>query len=80
MFKLIDMKKYFVEAVIIVACLLSGCQKGLLNQTPKVQLTTASALVTYNNFQTYAWKLYDYFSGYGNSYSGSGADYMLSQE
>jgi hypothetical protein len=63
----IYMKRY-IYAAVILPVLLAGCDKGLLNQTPKTQLTTASALVTYANFQSYAWDLYDYFTGYsGNS-------------
>lgn len=69
------MKKYINGVFIIALFLAAGCQKNLLNQTPQIQLTTANALVTYNNFQTYTWKLYDYFSGYGFQ-----PNYLLSQE
>lgn len=70
--------KQYIYAALIFTMLLAGCQKDLLNQTPKTKLTTASALVTYNNFETYAWDLYDYFTGYGgNSFYPA---YLLSQE
>jgi hypothetical protein len=46
--------------------ILLGCRKEFLNKTPSNQLTDKTAFVTYQNFQTYAWSLYDYFSGYGN--------------
>lgn len=69
------MKNYKLYAAILVPFLLGGCQKDFLNRTPQIQLTTTNALVTYNNFQTYAWDLYDYFSGYGYQ-----PNYMLSQD
>lgn len=60
------MNKY-TYPLIICFSLLAGCQKDLLNQQPKTSLTVGNALVTYNNFQTYAWQLYDYFTGYGGN-------------
>lgn len=71
--------KKCIRTVIILSALLTGCQKHLLNQTPKTQLVTATALVTYSNFQAYAWSLYDYFNGYGNNSTGYPA-VLTSQE
>ena len=44
----------------------AACNKDFLNKVPLNQLTPETAFVTYSNFQTYAWGLYDYFAGYGN--------------
>ncbi|MDB5132968.1 MAG: RagB/SusD family nutrient uptake outer membrane protein [Mucilaginibacter sp.] len=60
------MKKYLFYAATLLPLLWAGCKKDFLTQTPKTQLTTATAFNNYNNFQTYAWGLYDYFNGYGN--------------
>jgi hypothetical protein len=49
----------------MMALLAAGCKKGFLERTPQVELTQQTAFVNYANFQTYAWGLYDYFSGYG---------------
>lgn len=68
------MKKY-VLIMITSILILAGCNKSFLNRTPQIQLTPSNALVTYDNFQTYAWGLYDYVSGYGGT-----PDYMLSQD
>jgi len=54
---------------------LAACSKDFLDRQPKIELTTASALATNENFQTYTWKLYDYISGYGGT-----PEYMVSQE
>jgi len=59
------MKKYLLYAVLLLPILLAGCQKNFLDQTPKTQLTTATAFNNYGNFLTYANGLYDYFNGYG---------------
>lgn len=69
------MKKYKnICVVIMLLVLFAGCQKDFLNRIPQIQLTSG-ALVTYGNFQTYAWDLYDYFSGYGVQ-----PNYLLSQD
>jgi len=69
------MKKY-----ILIVCLLitiAGCKKDFLDKLPKVTLTSETALITNENFNTYAWGLYDYFQGYGgNDYP----PYFVSQE
>lgn len=59
--------KHCKYIALLSGLLFCACQKDLLNQQPKTQLTVANALVTYNNFQTYAWGLYDYFTGYGGN-------------
>lgn len=61
------MKKYLLYAAILLPILLAGCQKNFLDKTPQTQLTTVTAFNNYSNFQTYAWGLYDYFDGYGNT-------------
>ena len=60
------MKKY-IFILTILAAIVVGCNKDFLNKVPLNQLTTQTAFVNYTNFQTYAWSLYDYFAGYGNS-------------
>ena len=60
------MKKYiYILTVLLVAAI--GCNKDFLNKVPLNQLTTQTAFVTYANFQTYTWGLYDYMAGYGNA-------------
>jgi len=62
------MKKYLhIYWAILLLILFAGCKRNFLDQTPKTQLTVATAFNNYANFQTYAWGLYDYFNGYGNS-------------
>ncbi|HVZ24793.1 MAG TPA: RagB/SusD family nutrient uptake outer membrane protein [Sediminibacterium sp.] len=58
------MKKYSISFLL---CLLiaAGCKKDFLTKTPIGQLTDGTSFSTYSNFQTYAWSLYDYFTGYG---------------
>lgn len=65
----------FTFAIAALLLILAGCDKDYLNRAPQIQLTTSSALVTNENFQTYTWKLYDYVSGYGDR-----PDYLLSQD
>ncbi len=60
------MKKYMLS-ISMLALLVIGCNKDFLNKTPLNQLTIQTAFVNYSNFQTYAWGLYDYMAGYGNS-------------
>jgi hypothetical protein len=45
---------------------LTACNKDFLNKIPTTSFTEANAFVTYQNFQTYSWGLYDYLAGYGN--------------
>ena len=60
------MKKYiFILSILLVATI--ACNKDFLNKVPLNQLTTQTAFVNYANFQTYAYGLYDYMAGYGNS-------------
>src|SRR5215467_9422854 len=60
-----NMKSIFLALFAVVVLL--GCRKEFLDKTPSNQLTDKTAFVTYQNFQTYAWGLYDYFAGYGNA-------------
>lgn len=54
-------------AATLAAGLLASCQKDFLNKLPQVDLVPETALVTDENFKTYAWGLYDYFQGYGDA-------------
>jgi len=58
------MKKY-IGAVALFAAAVAGCKKIDLTRNPVTQITDATAFVTYTNFQTYSWGLYDYMDGYG---------------
>src|SRR5215467_9054309 len=60
-----NMKSIFLALFAVV--ILLSCRKEFLDKTPSNQLTTQTAFVTYQNFQTYAWGLYHYFAGYGNA-------------
>jgi len=60
-------KKLSIIGSLLLLVLLGGCKKNFLNETPYNQLTPQTAFVNYQNFQTYAWGLYDYLAGYGNS-------------
>ncbi|WP_300596138.1 RagB/SusD family nutrient uptake outer membrane protein [Niabella sp.] len=53
------MKKITIS--IFIVTLLFSCQKNFLDQYPKDQLTEQTAFITYDNFKTYAWSLYDIF-------------------
>ena len=59
--------KTIFSTLTIAVLLLMGCNKDYLNKSPIDQLSDGTAFVTNGNFQTYAWGLYDYFGGYGNS-------------
>lgn len=57
------MKKLnFIIGFYICASLLSSCDDGFLNYSPKDRYTEANAFVSYDNFKTYAWSLYSIFS------------------
>ncbi|MEI6586935.1 MAG: RagB/SusD family nutrient uptake outer membrane protein, partial [Sediminibacterium sp.] len=60
------MKKYIIT-LFILSAIIVGCNKDFLNKIPLNQLTTETAFVTYANFQTYTWSLYDYLAGFGNA-------------
>ncbi|MCX6299353.1 MAG: RagB/SusD family nutrient uptake outer membrane protein [Bacteroidetes bacterium] len=59
--------KKFIITLFILSAIIVGCNKDFLNKIPLNQLTTETAFVTYANFQTYTWSLYDYLAGFGNS-------------
>ena len=59
------MKRYILMLSAILA--LAACKKDYLDKVPANQLTPETAFVTYQNFQTYTWSLYDYLAGYGNA-------------
>ncbi|WP_316837342.1 RagB/SusD family nutrient uptake outer membrane protein [Pedobacter nutrimenti] len=58
--------KKLIYLCIFLLVLLAGCKKDFLNKTPQIELTEETAFNNYDNFKTYTWGLYDYFSGYGN--------------
>jgi hypothetical protein len=55
-----------ITTLFILSAIIVGCNKDFLNKIPLNQLTTETAFVTYANFQTYTWSLYDYLAGFGN--------------
>jgi hypothetical protein len=61
------MKRYTTLGLAMAILMLASCKKDYLDKVPANQLTVQTAFVTYSNFQTYAWGLYDYLAGYGNS-------------
>jgi hypothetical protein len=60
--------------------MLVGCKKDFLDRKPISSVTEATAFVNYGNFQTYAWSLYDYMSGYGTGTGAALPPYFSSQE
>lgn len=58
------MKLYIAILSAFTICL-SACNDDFLDRKPVDQLTDATAFITYENFKTYSWGLYDYFGGYG---------------
>ena len=72
------MKKNIL-AIVVLSVVLMACKKDFLDRKPIDKLTEATAFVTYDNFKTYAWGLYDYMAGYGGSGSAL-PPYFTSQE
>ncbi|MBO9595778.1 MAG: RagB/SusD family nutrient uptake outer membrane protein [Niabella sp.] len=71
--------KRSISGLLLIVTLAAACSKDFLNRRPVDAVTDATAFISYANFQTYSWSLYDYFSGYG----GTGAalpPYFSSQE
>jgi hypothetical protein len=64
--KSFDMKKH-LSVFLLLPVVMVGCNKNFLNKLPQGELTQATAFVTYANFETYTWGLYDYFNGYGEN-------------
>jgi len=60
------MKKNILTIALLIL-VFTACKKEYLDKKPIDQLTDATAFITYDNFKTYTWGLYDYMSGYGNS-------------
>lgn len=50
--------------IVCLLILLTGCDKDFLTKLPKDRLVPETAFIDYNNFQTYAWNLYNQFDGY----------------
>ncbi|MDD3909699.1 MAG: RagB/SusD family nutrient uptake outer membrane protein, partial [Proteiniphilum sp.] len=61
-----------MKTKIISICLLIlltiSCNDSFLELYPKDEQTEATAFVTYENFKTYAWGLYEVFPGYSDTY------------
>lgn len=72
------MKTRILVSIILLAFVVS-CKKNFLEKKPIDSLSEGTAFVTYDNFKTYAWGLYDYFAGYGGSGSAL-PPYFTSQE
>ncbi len=72
--------KKILSSLLLVAVVLAGCNKEFLDRKPIDQLTDGTAFITYENFRTYAWGLYDYFGGYGHGSSQQYPSYLASQE
>lgn len=60
-------KRTSIIGLIVLATIFYSCKKDFLNKKPLNQLTPETSFITYQNFQTYTWSLYDYLAGYGNS-------------
>ncbi len=71
------MKKYSSLFLVMLA-IIAGCQKDFLNRQPIDQLTESTAFVSYDNFKSYSWGLYDYFQSYG--VTGSALPTYIGQE
>lgn len=63
------MKKYIVWGMSLCLSMSSCLNDGFLDVDPKDRQTENTAFNTYENFKTYAWGLYDIFTGYGNDQS-----------
>ncbi|HET7898804.1 MAG TPA: RagB/SusD family nutrient uptake outer membrane protein, partial [Flavisolibacter sp.] len=57
------MKKYII-ALSALSLFIAGCKKDLI-RNPLDSVVEETAFVSYENFKTYSWGLYDYFDGYG---------------
>lgn len=55
------MKKNIIYLAAAMMCSLTGCNNDFLEYLPKTDLTEETAFVTYDNFKTYSWGLYDIF-------------------
>ena len=56
------MKKSFIYLICLFALVsFNSCRKDFLDKVPKDRLTEETAFITYDNFKTYAWSLYDIF-------------------
>ena len=55
--------KHIVSASLVILFSTTGCN-DFLDKAPLDELTESTAFITYDNFKTYSWKLYDTFSGF----------------
>lgn len=55
--------KYILSASLVTLLGTTSCE-DFLTKTPLDELTEATAFTTYDNFKTYAWKLYEHFNGF----------------
>lgn len=58
------MKRYIIyfASLFVFASLWTGCNDDYLEYNPKTSLTEQTAFVSYENFRTYSWGLYNIFS------------------
>ena len=55
--------KHIVSASLVILFSTTGCN-DFLDKAPLDELTERTAFITYDNFKTYSWKLYETFSGF----------------
>ena len=55
--------KHIVSASLVILFSTTGCN-DFLDKAPLDELTESTAFITYDNFKTYSWKLYETFSGF----------------
>jgi len=55
------MKKYILYGALALTVMLTSCDDSFLEYTPKTSLTEETAFVSYDNFKTFSWGLYDIF-------------------
>ena len=56
------MKKYILLIICTLSLLFNSCNDGFLEYAPVTNPTEETAFVSYENFKTYSWGLYDIFS------------------
>ncbi|MEG1617904.1 MAG: RagB/SusD family nutrient uptake outer membrane protein [Bacteroidales bacterium] len=73
------MKKKFIYILSLFTLSFASCNDSFLDYVPKTSLTEETAFVSYNNFKTYAWGLYNIFSDGGmRQFVDPGADAITS--
>lgn len=59
-----NIRNLFINLLLIATTILSisSCNDDFLEELPKDQYTDKTAFISYENFKTYAWSLYNVFS------------------